>query len=229
MLTKVDRIATIQEAENLVNEGVSIICVTELENPSFNDNRTLSSKDCLGLLRQVKGTKKCLEIDLERDFMATIKVDEIDFFQISLRQESLIEENIDKIRAFSHKIILTDAIASYEDDPNWIRDRLNIGVTCKLNQLSLLPDVKNSWSFIKNECPKFSEELQVADIAEIVQSFPTLVTMDLKTSDITDICSSLNELAGFYWVLGEEATHSDKHFTNNLRQIGEFVAALWQR
>ncbi|MBP0029730.1 hypothetical protein [Roseofilum sp. Guam] len=71
---------------------------------------------------------------------------------------------------------------SYDSDPSWILGDLH-NVKFDFAQIDLLPDVIDSWKFLKEKCPDFPDELQVSDINAIAANKPLLITTDLSAQN----------------------------------------------
>ena len=116
-----------------------------------------------------------------------------------------------ELKAQKIGLIYWDLECSYDSDPSWILGDLH-NVKFDFAQIDLLPDVINSWEFIKEKCPDFPNELPVSDINVIAANKLLLITTNLSAKNIGEIFDLLRNIKGVAFVLGENPIRDDFHY-----------------
>lgn len=133
-----------------------------------------------------------------------------DYIQLSA-SNILPNEMYEELKLQKIGLIYSDLECSYDSDPSWVLGGLH-NVKFDFAQIDILPDVIDSWTFLKEKCPDFPNELQVSDVNAIADNNPLLITTDLSAQNIGEIFDSLSNIKGVAFVLGENLTRNDFHY-----------------
>lgn len=214
---KVERISCLEEALECESLGVSHLSVSLYNNPRFRDERQIGE---LNSVAEIKNALKSAELVLDfPSYLAKAKIRELvlsteaDFFQVS-SLTPLDEDIVEFICDNSKGLIYSGFEVSYDEDPSWVFSDFD---TTPINsqvffQLDLLPEVKDAWRFLKEECPNYPEELQVSDVKHLSNRFPLIITTNFNEKNVTDICNTLDNIRGISFVLGEKTVTNDFHY-----------------
>ncbi|APR85496.1 Hypothetical protein A7982_10845 [Minicystis rosea] len=107
------------------------------------------------------------------------------FREHQLRHEGTAEV----VRALGLRCIALDADVGYDDDPAWVTSRiesLQKSVAVEAYAIDLFTDVAASWDFFQETRP---DELGPADIREIGERFPLVLSADLNEANVRQVMS----------------------------------------
>jgi hypothetical protein len=211
-LIKVDRVSSVREAAVLEELGVDIIGLSLKDNPKFNDSRNISVELLREIYKGLRKTRICCELESENQILNIGHGTPL-LIQCS-GLEKISTNLVESLNIRSKSFVRGDFQISYDDDPEWLTNLLKLHST-ELDyfyQIDLLPDVQNSWLFLKTECPNYDEELQIKDINEIALNFPVMISVDFNLENVLDVIESLPAIQGLFFTLGDEVIRDDFHW-----------------
>ncbi len=99
-------------------------------------------------------------------------------------------------------------------DPTWIFERYDSvsEVDSIFFQVDLLGDLNDSWNFMKNECPKYPEELQLGDLIDLCKSRKVFVSLDFNINNIEEILGCFSSKHGIAFTLGSKSSLNNNHY-----------------
>lgn len=210
---KVDNIRSVKEAVELESLGVEIMGVSL--SVDFQRNSISRNLNSIIQIREVLNKSKLsIKIPLKydyKDIISLINKIEVDYIQVE--GKVLPIDIMKKLKTKGIGIIYSGIKASYDDDPSWIMSPYGNeeGMNADFYQIELLGDIKNSWSFINKESPKYPEELQIIDIIKIGNQFPILLSMDFNKENIHEIINDIPSAKGFCLSITENSNINDVH------------------
>ncbi|MEA5471826.1 hypothetical protein [Spirulina sp. 06S082] len=219
-LVKVDRVHSEQEVEILQNLGVNAITVTLSSDSRFNDMRSIDKNRISSIKKIIRENTLFIgELSFENcfnflDFVIDVKFDYIQLY--SERNQTLPIKFCKQLKSKGIGFIYSSLEASYDTDPSWILRDIpdQLESNTDFFQVDLLPDVNDSWQFLKEKCPDFPDELQLSDINDLASKYSLLVTTDFSEENIEEIVASLQNIKGISFVLGNNPIRNDIHYFN---------------
>ena len=180
-LIKVDRVGSAIEATELQQLGVSHMGIFLGTDSRFSDSRGLIKEQAIEIRKVLTKSKLIIEVDFDHILLKPLihLVQEVRADYIQLNSNIPVSPNVyQAIKAIGCGLFYSGIEASYEDDPSWLFADFENTVDFEkvLFQVSLLPDIENSWVFFKEECPKYPDELQISDV-------------DMLAAKISDFCN----------------------------------------
>ena len=150
-LVKIDRVSSLQEAENLERLGASILCFDlRHSQPQFSDVRRVDRTEAKSICDALRNARSAVHVSLAEtspeDAIAVALECKAHYIQLSavdVPEPRFSEKCIEAGTA----IIFSSIQASYDDDPSWILsryselDRRAIGFF----QIELLTTVQDAW------------------------------------------------------------------------------------
>jgi hypothetical protein len=205
-LIKVDRVRSEQEAIELENLGVQLICTTIDPIYVFDDNRKISLEKLRDIGKVLNQSKLCCELNIHNYSIDLLRQINCKYIQIS--SHKMIELELRQaLEREGIGIIYSDLNISYDHDPSWIMIPFEGEETATLNasyyNIELLADVNDSWNFFSNECPNYPDELQVTDVEELASEYPILIGLDYSVKNIEEIINSFSNIKGISFRIGE--------------------------
>ena len=215
VLTKVDRIISLDEAKNLQHLNVDYICVCLNTDYRYSDFRIIN-KDIATAIRKILISSKYVgEINVQNyDYNLLCLIKEIGFDYIQIAGSTIPSVDFEKeLSDNGIEIIVSDIQASLDDDPSWIVSEMQDKSSIKTSffQLDLFGDTGNSWDCIKNEAPNFPDDLQVSDIIDIGKKFPIFITLDYTINNIINIANEIPTIKGITMTIAETIPRNDIH------------------
>jgi hypothetical protein len=214
IITKVDRVSTVEEAIKLQGLDVDVICISLSKNINFIDSRDIAEGAAFEIIKNLSSAKPAIEIAVNDGLDDVLNIIEklgANYLQ-PLGKEIL---PIDFKNEFSKRgvgIIYSDIHAAHDDDPSWIlshiasKERNNC-----YYQIDILGDIENSWEFLRTECPKYPEDLQINDINNLAEQYPLLITLDFSADNLLQIIQSMPNIKGVSMILGDNPCRNDIH------------------
>lgn len=210
---KVDRVQSLEFAKKLEGLGVNLIGISLAQ---------FTPKDMILLRRNLsQDIKIALEISSREDLSlaAELIVEyQIDYLQIPQRIYCSIKKSIERNKI---PVILSGLEASYDDDPSWILPLVKDKSTIAFYQIDLLPDMVDSWNFLKQETPQFQNELQINDLVVLGQQAPLLITTNFSSDNVEEIIYSLPSAQGVFLTISSEEKFAHSFTENDLIKILE--------
>lgn len=213
-LIKVDRVCSTQEARELQDLGVDIISVDLELDRRFSDDRYISENVAHDIYKVLTSAKYCACLSLTDKNLPIIKNNCFDYLQYSK-----IEEPITCIQSYLKesqvRLIYSGIEVSYEDDLSWIENLLQDKVIpyATFFQIDLLSDMDKAWDFLKQQSPKYPEELlQVEDIRKLSSQFPLIIEIDFTPVNVIEIINCFPRIKGINFRLGVNPSRNDLHF-----------------
>lgn len=65
--------------------------------------------------------------------------------------------------------------------------------------------------FLRTECPKYPEDLQINDINNLAEQYPLLITLDFSADNLLQIIQSMPNIKGVSMILGDNPCRNDIH------------------
>ncbi len=213
IIKKIDRVSTIEEATRLEDVGANLIGVPLFKNPRFNDEKIVTEDIAISIRQALKTAKVVGEVIVGRNFSETLKLIRkvgVDFVQ-PIEHEIPPRQFRDELLKDGIGIIYSNIEATYDDDPSWILSRFlnEAELNASYYQIDLLGNVENSWEFLKEECPRYPEELQIKDINDLAKDNSLLITLNYSTDNILEILDYLPNIKGISMVLGNKCQEND--------------------
>lgn len=220
-IVKVDRVSSVEEASELQQLGVNIIGVSFDLDPRFKDVRKIQRELARSIRKCLVSAQLCCELPtIDDETLFLIESCDFDFLQVSNAKIPPLNFRR-RLKQLGIGLIYSGIEASYEDDPAWIMSRFEdekeLGAS--YFQLDLLADIDGSWFFLKEECPRYSEELQIEDIEHIASQYPLLITLDYSCNNIIEIINQVKNIKGISFTLGAIPTHNDFHWFSHTEVI----------
>jgi hypothetical protein len=219
-IVKVDRISSTEEAFHLQQLGIDIISISLTPDHKFQDSRYVSRDVVYEIRSLLTDSRLCCELDSVNDHVDLIRNHRFDFIQCPERT-TLDSQSKKAFKEAGIGIIYSGIQACHDDDPGWIINPLENGQTIcnRFFQIDLLPDVNDSWNFLKEECPKYEECLQIKDIKDIASEFPLIISVDFQPDNVKNVIDCLSNIYGISFTLGENPTRDDFHWISYLDLI----------
>ncbi len=213
---KVDRVSSVAEVETLQRLGVNAISISLSSDRKFKDRRTLSKKEAYLIKDKIEKNTSfigSLSINSYQEMIELATDLEFDYIQLSSIQQSKILPNevYQELKIQGIGLIYSDLECSYDTDPSWILRSIH-NSDFDFAQIDLLGDIGDSWNFLKEKCPNFTDELQVSDINDIARENPLLITTDLSENNLEEIIDCLANIKGIAFVLGDNPIRDDFHY-----------------
>jgi hypothetical protein len=199
---KVDRVSSIEEAERLESCGVDIIGVFISEDVRFGDDRKISKQLALDIQRSLSSAKLCCQLFWDSDLLEFAQNSNFDFIQL-LEYELPKDSSYQLTKESKMRIVYSGISASYDDEPSSILDGFENEVdfhNCYFH-IDLLAHMEKSWSFLKEECPKYPDALQIKDVQELSERYPILIGLNPSSEDIIDCIKTIPSAKGFNFSL----------------------------
>ncbi|KHD08375.1 hypothetical protein PN36_33890 [Candidatus Thiomargarita nelsonii] len=212
-IIKVDRVSSVQEATELQNLGVNIIGVSLKSETLFDDKRQVSKEMACSIRECLVSAKLCGEVDINDDLVTLTRNCGFDLIQCS--KTEIPENSIRKVlKELGVGLVYSGIEASYEDDPSWILSHFEKEkeLYASYFHVDLLTDIDDSWNFLKKECPKYPDELQIDDINQIASQHPLIITLDFSANNIIEIIESFHKSQGVNFTLGTKPALVDFHW-----------------
>lgn len=212
-LVKVDRISSIEEALHLQQLGVDIISICLTPEPRFQDSRYVSQYVADEINNLLIDSRLCCELESVNTHVDLIQNHRFDYIQCPERTP-LNPQSKKVLKEADTGIIYSGIQACHDDDPNWIVNPIENEQTFykRFFQIDILPDVNNSWNFLKTESPKYEECLQIKDINALAYEFPLIISVDFQPDNIKDVLDYFPNIKGISFTLGENPTRDDFHW-----------------
>lgn len=214
-MIKVDRVNSVNEAENLQKIGCDFISISLDKSKFFNDDRYVSLDEALKIRMTLSKSKLVLEMTAEEADVSIIEKIQPDYIQFS-EYDLPSKEFVEKLISLKFKLIGAGINVSYEDSPSWILSGYDDMKKNNLSffQVDLLGDVENSWHFMTTESPLYPDEIQIGDINELANKYPFFITLDFNHNNIKNIMDTFTSVKGLSFVLGDSPSRNDIHCFN---------------
>lgn len=212
-LIKVDRISSVEEAVQLQKLGVDIIGISLDTDSRFRDCRYVTLDTAREIRDALESSFLCCELK-STDLLITLSGNcNLDFVQCPnwIVLESEFRENLKKKNI---SLIYSNAQADHDDDPGWIVYPLpeQDSIISTIYQVNLLADVYDSWNYLKYECPKYREFIQIAEINNLASEHLIIISIDFDKFNILEIIDAFPKIYGINFTLGEETTRTSEDF-----------------
>jgi hypothetical protein len=227
-IIKVDRVHSIDEAKQLESLGVDIIGVSISEDERFRDNRKISKQLALDIQKSLSSAKLCCQLSWNPELLDFLKDSNFDFIQLLEHKSKMFEveqsqADLNQLtKELKMGIIYSGISITYDDDPSWILDDFE-NETDPNNyyfHIELLGTVSNSWSFLKEECPKYSDTLKISDVENLAKHYPILIGLNPLYEDIVDCIRTIPDIKGFSFSLADvEPVNNSIHWLNHLQLV----------
>ncbi|MEG4115970.1 hypothetical protein QUA43_00530 [Microcoleus sp. N9_B4] len=211
-IIKVDRVKSVEEAVELESLGVDIVSISLGEDVRFDDNRQVSENLACEIRKSLSSSKACCQLALNEESLSFIKDYNFDLIQLLEFELHSIDRHF--LKEDEVRIIYSGITASHDDAPSWIfssfenEDCLNASYF----HLDLLADLENSWSFLKHECPKYSDTLQISDINNLASQYPILIGLNPSIEAIQDCLNIVPNICGINFTLASEPINNNVHW-----------------
>ncbi|MBE9040987.1 hypothetical protein IQ235_09360 [Oscillatoriales cyanobacterium LEGE 11467] len=230
-IVKVDRVNSVYEASQLDELCVDIISISISDSIQFSDRRKVLEKEAIEIQKNLKNAKLCGQISVRdcntQSCLNFIQNCGLTYVQLPFPEIPPIDFRR-TLQELGVGLIYAGIEASYDDDPSWILSRFQDveALNTEYFQIEILPVVQNSWSFFKNECPKYPEELQIEDINQIATINPVIISVDFNSDNILEIVKKLNNVRGIGLTLGTLASKQYLPHTLEFPQAIELLKTL---
>lgn len=210
-VVKVDRAKSVEEAIALQDLGVNLIGVSLGEKDGFDDDRLLSEGQASLIQKSLKSSKLVGNISkVSQELQTSNIVNRLDFDYIQISKTEMLETINQDIDNQKKGIIYSPICLSYDEDPEWVFDGLDIEKYSYF-QLDLLGDMEDSWNFLVSKTSEETDEVQIEDINELSRRYPLILTTDFSKNNVRDILGYFPNIRGISFVLGESPQRNDIH------------------
>ena len=213
-LVKVDRVSSVEEAVQLQKLGVDIIGISLDTDSRFRDCRYVTLDIARKICDALEGSFLCCELKSTNLLITLTNNCNLDFVQCPnwIVLESEFTENLKKKNI---SLVYSNIQADRDDDPGWIIYPLpeEGSIINTIYQVNLLTDIYDSWNFLKYECSKYKEFIQIAEINNLAYEHLIIFSIDFDRLNILEILNAFPKIYGINFTLGEETTriHNDFH------------------
>jgi len=205
-LIKVDRVRSIDEALKLESLGVNLIGVQLGTDDRFDDDRRVSEEILVAIQSRLRRSKLFVEIlskDLSTNGVSLIHKWGLSYAQVRGPEVPDLELRRG-LKTLGIGIIYSGISVSYDDDPSWILSHFKRlpELNAAYFQLEILPDVEGSWAFLKEECPRYVEDLKIEDIDQLAFTHPLIISLDFKRNNLIEILKRFANIRGIGLTVG---------------------------
>lgn len=216
IVKKVDGVKSVNEALELQELGADLISVSVNYDLAFGDKVVVDKYTIIAIRSELHTTKLVGSIFMNFDEGAMLKLtDEIGFDYIQILGHIMPSIQFRKeLEKRGIGIIYSRIDASYDDDNNWILATYDeeSDLNASYYNVSYLGDVTNSWNFMKNVSPQYSDQLQIDDITKLASNFPLLITFDFSVDNIGEIVDRIPTIKGISMMIAEESGRNNDHY-----------------
>ncbi len=187
--------------------GASVIGLAFYELPRYPVNTRVDLSLGQVISSALSSAELCVSLDARKDIELQRKwcaLLEPDYVAIDLRQADT-SQLLTITRSIKAKIILMGLVLDYDEDPQWLSERLRSLVSdwdLFAVVLTLLPGLKRPVQWLQEESGACEEDVVLGDIETILASFPVLVNMELDKRDFPWVKQRFSSALGFFFFLG---------------------------
>lgn len=225
-LIKVDRVRSVDEAVTLEKLGADLLGIDLTPDPRFDDGRTTSIERATAIYGALTRATLVPVLDLADDPDRILRIANATHARMVQPARRMVPPADVRARLSDAGIgIVYGGIEiAHDDDPSWIlSDYLDEpGLEASFFQADVLPEYRDSWTFLRDRAPEYEEEFQLADLDEIAGRHPLLVGFNFTPGNVREIVSALPRVRGLVFTLADHAGRSGVHF----RSYSETLAAL---
>lgn len=216
MKIKVDRVNSITEASLLKQLGVDFISIPFSKSLVFVDDRFCDFERGLSIIKTFGFNKSIAEISFLSEWQKALEFvirNGIKYIQ-PISGEEL---DIEVAREFLNQgvgVVFSNIYISYDEELDWFLGQYSSlkGKEQFFLQVDLLGDIDGAWDFLKNECPKYPEELQINEISAASEEYKMFGILDFDYKNIKEIASAFPSFYGITFILGEESKLNNNHY-----------------
>jgi hypothetical protein len=116
------------------------------------------------------------------------------------------EGRLQALAAAGVSLVYAGIQATYDTDPSWVLARYLEGGLPQpaFYEVQLLTDIDGAWESLRDRCPEYPEELQVADLDEIAARHALSLGLDFTPSNVVEILARIPHALGVSLTLGTE-------------------------
>ncbi len=213
-IIKVDRVNTLEEAVMLQDLGVNIIGIYFGKDIRFNDDREMTKNLLIDIKNKLKpATEICCQITSDYKGNIFEIADLCSYLQILDFDFDYLSENIFQNK-LKDKIIYSITSISYDDEISYvlssIQDKSQLSPS--FIHADLLASMDKSWNFLKEECPKYPDLLQIEDVNNFSNQYPLIIGIDSNLDNICECIAMMPNIRGFNFALANvEPNNNDVH------------------
>ncbi|MCM4083520.1 hypothetical protein [Paractinoplanes hotanensis] len=215
-LIKVDRVRSVEEAVTLEKLGADLLGVDLTPDPRFDDGRTVSLEQATAMDGALARATLVPVLDLAGDPDRILRI-------VHAMHSRMVQPVRRMVPPADVRARLNDAGVgivyggieiAHDDDPAWVlSDYLDEpGLEASFFQADVLPEYRDSWTFLRDRAPEYEEEFQIADLDELAGRHPLLVGFDFTPGNVREIVGALPRVRGLVFTLAERAGRSGVHF-----------------
>ncbi|MGA5302807.1 hypothetical protein ACPCHT_22950 [Nucisporomicrobium flavum] len=212
----VDRVGSVAEAAELERAGADLVGVSLAPDPRFFDERTVTAENAARIARTLQRATLVAAMELSGDpgrILRTVSA-------VGARRVQPITGAIPPagVRAALDEagvgILYGGIEISHDDDPGWVFSAYadTPGLNAALFRADVLPEYRDSWTFLQDKAPEFDEEFQVGDLDALARERPLLVGLDFTPGNVAEIMAALPAVRGIALTLGGQARRGDVRF-----------------
>jgi hypothetical protein len=215
-LIKVDRVRSAAEAARLEALGADLVGVSLTVDPRFHDDRTVTLEQAAEIGRALERATFVTAMELAGHPDRVLRT-------VAATRAGMVQPITGAIPPPEVRAALSDAgigIAygnleiAHDDDPGWIfsayADVKDLNAV--LFQADVLPEYRDSWTFLRDRAPEYEEEFQIGDLNELGRERPLVVGLDFTPANAGEIAGTLSEVRGFALTLAEQGRRGDVRF-----------------
>ncbi|GAA2606033.1 carbon-nitrogen hydrolase family protein [Paractinoplanes durhamensis] len=227
-LIKVDRVRSAGEAVAFEKLGADLLGVDLTPDPRFDDGREISVEQAVGIDQALERATLVPRLDL---------VDEPDrILRIAQALHArMVQSSRPTVPPAGVRAALSDAgigivyggiEIAHDDDPGWVfsgyTDEQDLAVS--FFQADVLPEYRDSWTFLRDRAPEYDDEFQIADLDSLATERPLVVGLDFTAENVREILGALPHVRGLVLTLADHARRGGVRFHSYLDTLDTLQA-----
>jgi len=215
-LIKVDRVRSAEEAARLEALGADLVGVSLVTDPRFADDRTVTAERAAAIGAALQRATFVTAMELAGDPDRVLRT-------VAATRAGMVQPITGAIPPPAVRSALSDAgigivyanlEIAHDDDPGWVFSAYADvpDLNAVLFQADILPEYRDSWTFLRDRAPEYEEEFQIGDLNELGRERPLLVGLDYTPDNTREIIGALPEVRGLALTLAEQGRRGDARF-----------------
>jgi hypothetical protein len=215
-LIKVDRVRSADEAAALEKLGVDLLGVDLRPDPRFDDGREISVEQAAEIDRVLERATLVPVLELDGDPGPVLGV-------ARAVRARMVQAARRAVPPAGVRAALSDAgigivyggiEIAHDDDPGWVlSDYVAVpDLAASFFQADVLPEYRDSWTFLRDRAPEYEEEFQLLDLDDLATEHPLLVGLDYTPDNVREILGALPHVRGVVLTLADRARRGGVRF-----------------
>lgn len=215
-LIKVDRVRSAAEAAAVERLGADLVGVSLGPDPRFADDRTVTAEQAaeIGTALERATLVAAMELGPDRDRVLRT---------VATSRAGMVQPLVGTIPPPEIREALSDAGVgivyggieiAHDDDPGWVFSAYTDvpDLNAALFHADVLPEYRDSWTFLRDKAPEFEDEFQIGDLDGLARERPLVAGLDFTPENVGEILGALPALRGLALTLGGQARRADVRF-----------------